>query len=253
MRTNIIIQGILVKQSSTAGYSSRDLCASIVKYYPSSRILWTAWTWENPDPYLSLMESFSALQIYFIDDPGSIMMDGKSYNISRIVKSVCNSLSYCDTDALVLKLRSDMALNCALPVLDKYWVGRYYSPILLSARSKNVYQNGLSDCIHFGQFARMKKVWEGVDFKESFVFPEQLIGNSIIRVFNIKSMKSLYEFLYFPGEEDIYYKYPPRFLRRSYMTFEFHKTVKYIDLRLSYVKIIGFVLWVIRRMLGRTY
>jgi len=250
---NIIIQGILVKRASREGYSSFDLCRSIFKYYPSAKVIWTAWTWEEAEPYLSLMAQYDTLQVHFINDPGSIVMNGETYNISRIVKSVCNSLTYCDNDALVLKLRSDMALNRALPVLSKYWVGRYYSPIILSARSINVYQNGISDCIHFGKLDTMKEVWYGVDLMESFVYPEQLLGNSVLRVFNIKSIRSLYDHLYFPSQEELYYEYPPRFLRRSYMNFEFHKTVKYIGLRLSFVYICGFVLWLIRKSLGKTY
>lgn len=253
MRISIIIQGSLVDKSSNSGYSTYSLINDITKIYPDSKIYWTVWTSSNSSNFEELILKYPKLNILFIPDPGSIFNNGQEYNISRIVQSVINSLKFIDETGLVLKIRSDMRLLAPLTYPNRYSIGRYYSPIALSSRGGTTYLNGISDCIHFGELSTMRRIWYGIDLTESFVFPEQLVGNSIVRLFNIKSLSDLYNYLHFYANEDQYYLYPKRFYRKRIMTFEFHKTVNNLSVRLFFVKISVKILWIIRLLLRRHY
>ena len=253
MRISIIIQGSLVNNSSNSGYSTYDLLGDITNIYPTSKIYWTVWSASDSSIYEELMLKYPKLSILFIPDPGSIYKNGQEYNISRIVQSVINSLKFIDKVGLVLKIRSDMRLLAPLTYPNRYSIGRYFSLIALSSRGGTTYLNGISDCIHFGELSTMRRIWYGIDLTENFVFPEQLVGNSVVRLFNIETLFDLYDYLHFYANEDRYYLYPKRFYRRGIMNFEFHKTVKNLSVRLFFVKISAKLLWIIRLLLRRHY
>jgi hypothetical protein len=102
---SFVVQGPVIPITAGAqhAYSTKQVLASIRKYFPESQIVLSTWQGANTGGL-----DYDLLVLN--DDPGPLTINDKDYNVNRLIKSTVNGLKNCLND-YVVKTRTDIAFT----------------------------------------------------------------------------------------------------------------------------------------------